>query len=125
VALADPDQIEVAAINMSAAPVTEKFADDLGKSILRVPLEARRAALEAIPWVAQASVARSCPIAFASNLWSAPPSPSCARAISSGLVDIRRRHSGSPARRRFPFPVVSGLPKPCPWPIAPNRMNLT
>jgi cell division protein FtsQ len=61
-ALASEDQIDVAGNRyVSRSVITEKFAGDFGRSILRVPLEARRADLETIPWVEQVSVERDLP----------------------------------------------------------------
>src|SRR6185295_5842011 len=62
VELASYDQIKITGSHyVSRAAVTEKFSADLGKSVMRVPLDARRAALETIPWVAEAPVQRSLP----------------------------------------------------------------
>src|ERR1700722_9584682 len=57
VALNDADQIEISGNQyVGRDTVTDKFSDDMGKSILRVPLDERRHSLEAIPWIAQAIV---------------------------------------------------------------------
>src|SRR2546423_9079208 len=62
VQLAHYDQIEISGIHyVNRSSITEKFSDDLGKTVLRIPLEARRTAIEGIPWVAQASARRVLP----------------------------------------------------------------
>ncbi|HXR09607.1 MAG TPA: FtsQ-type POTRA domain-containing protein, partial [Candidatus Acidoferrales bacterium] len=52
VAFSDPYQVEIAGNQfVGRAAITDVFPPDLGKSILRVPLESRRRQIEAIPWV--------------------------------------------------------------------------
>ena len=56
------DQVEVLGNHIvSRETVLQQFARDGGRSVLRVPLEARRSALEEIPWVESATVMRLLP----------------------------------------------------------------
>ncbi len=50
---------------VSEARVRAVFADDIGKSLMETPLEARRIATVAVPWVAEAAVVRLWP----NRLW--------------------------------------------------------
>src|SRR5262245_32629618 len=62
VRLAGTDDIEIMGNRyVSRELVVEKFAGDIGKSVMRVPLDARRTALEAIPWIEKATVQRVLP----------------------------------------------------------------
>src|SRR5260370_26342 len=55
-------QVEIAGSQfVGRASITDVFAPDLGKSILRAPLDARRKQIESIPWVQEATVERTLP----------------------------------------------------------------
>ncbi len=60
--LLKPDQIEVNGNRIvSREAVLQQFVHDRNRSVLQVPLEARRSQLEQIPWVESASVQRILP----------------------------------------------------------------
>src|SRR5437763_463183 len=60
--LVKPDQIEVTGNHIvSREAVLQQFLSDRNRSVLRIPLEARRGQLEQIPWVESASVQRILP----------------------------------------------------------------
>src|SRR5258708_670279 len=62
VMLESADQIQIEGNRFVARDaVTEKFSADLGRSVVRVPLEERRKAIESLPWVEQAGVQRVLP----------------------------------------------------------------
>jgi len=57
-----PDQIELNGNRIvSREAVLQQFVHDRNRSVLRVPLDARRSQLEQIPWVESASVQRILP----------------------------------------------------------------
>jgi cell division protein FtsQ len=108
--LAGLDQIEITGNRyVSSATIADKFSPDLGKSILRVPLNARRAALEAIPWVAQASVERSLPNRVRVELTERTPVAFLRTANELALVDDGGVILDRPIEADFHFPVVNGL----------------
>src|SRR5713226_10338351 len=62
VQLVKPDQIELNGNHVvSREAVVQQFLHDRNRSVLRVPLDARRSQLEQIPWVESASVQRILP----------------------------------------------------------------
>lgn len=110
VQLAELDQIEVTGNRyVSSASVADKFTPDLGKSIVRVPLNARRAALESLPWVAQASVERALPNRIRVELTERTPVAFLRTANELALVDAGGVILDRPIEADFHFPVVSGL----------------
>jgi hypothetical protein len=62
VALLKPDQVELTGNHfVSRDAVLQQFARDRGHSVLSIPLDARRSALEELSWVETASVQRILP----------------------------------------------------------------
>ncbi len=83
VLLLKPDQIELTGNHIvSREAVLQPFARDRNRSVLRIPLDARRAELEALPWVESASVQRILPNRIRVELTNALPSRFCAMALS-------------------------------------------
>jgi cell division protein FtsQ len=125
VALSDADQIEISGNQyVSRDTVTDKFSDDLGKSILRVPLEERRHSLEAIPWIAQAIVARSLPNRIRIELVERTPIAFLRTGNQLALLDADGTILDRPLQGTFTFPVVSGMSESMPLEDRANRMNL-
>lgn len=125
VALRDYDQIEISGNQyVSRDVVTDKFSDDLGKSILRVPLDARRHGLEEIPWVAQAIVARSLPNRIHIELVERSPVAFLRTGNQLALVDAGGIILDRPLQGNFTFPVVSGISDSMPLEDRASRMNL-
>ena len=83
--------------------IAEKFTPDLGKQRRAGSAEARRAALESLPWVAQASVERALPNRIRVEMTERTPVAFLRTANELGTGGCRRRHSRSAARGRFPF----------------------
>lgn len=110
VALSDYDQIEIDGNQyVGRDAITERFSADLGKSILRVPLDARREALETIPWVAQASVERALPNRIRVELVERTPVAFLRSGDQLALVDATGTILDRPLQGNFAFPVVSGI----------------
>src|SRR5581483_3999206 len=62
VLLLKPDQIEVTGNHIvSRDAVLQQFAHDRGRSVLRIPLDDRRAEIEQLSWVESATVQRVLP----------------------------------------------------------------
>lgn len=122
--LASYGQIAISGNHYVAAPaITEKFAGDLGKSVIRVPLDARRAALEAIPWVEQVSVQRVLPAGIRVDLVERTPVAFLRSGTDLALVDINGVILERPTEGDFAFPVVSGLGESMPLADRAARMN--
>jgi cell division protein FtsQ len=125
VALRDYDQIEISGNRyVSRDAITDKFSADLGKSILRVSLDGRRHELEAIPWVAQAIVARSLPNRIRVELVERTPVAFLRADNQLALVDANGIILDRPVQGNFAFPVVSGISDTMPLEDRANRMNL-
>ena len=125
VKLAAYDQIEVIGSHyVSPAAVNERFASDLGQSILRVPLEARRQALEAIPWVAQAVVQRALPNRIRVEIAERAPVAFLRTTAGLALVDAYGVILERPLEAEFHFPVIAGLSEAVPLAQREQRMKM-
>jgi len=125
VALASEDQIEVTGTRYVArTSITEKFESDFGKSVLQVPLEARRAALEAIPWVAQATVERALPNQLRVEITERTPVAYLRAGNQLALVDEDGVLLDRPLEGDFHFPVAIGFDETMPLADRAKRMRL-
>ncbi len=110
--LASPAQVVITGNRyVSRAAILEKFYPDRDRSVLRVPLAERRAAVEAIPWVERAIVRRVLPNRIEVELVERTPvaflrlGPTLALVDAHGVI-LDPPTEGSADLR---FPVVSGL----------------
>lgn len=125
VQLAGYDQIEITGAHyVSRDAITEKFAGDVGRSILRVPLDSRRAALETIPWIEQVSVQRALPNRIRVDLTERIPVAFLRSGYQLQLVDASGAILDAPREGDFAFPVVSGLSEAMPRADREKRMGL-
>lgn len=125
VILARPEQIELTGKHyVSRRAVLEKFYPDRGRSVLRVPLAERRAALEEIPWVEQASVQRVLPNRIRVELVERTPVAFLRQGPELGLVDAYGVILERPAEGQFHFPVVAGITEQMPREQRERRMKL-
>jgi cell division protein FtsQ len=125
VALASEDQIEITGNRyVNRALITEKFAPDFGRSILQVPLDARRASLEAIPWIEQASVERALPNRLRVELTERTPVAFLRAGNQLTLVDENGVILDRPLEGDFHFPVAIGFDETMPRPDREKRMRL-
>jgi cell division protein FtsQ len=110
VMLESPDQIEIQGSRfVSRDSITEKFSADMGRSVVRVPLEDRRKALESLPWVEQAGVQRVMPNRIRVEITERTPVAFLRTAGDLSLVDAHGMILERPADGEFRFPVVSGI----------------
>lgn len=124
VLLTDLQAIEVAGTrHVLPAQVREKFAADRGVSVLRVPLEARRAAIEEIPWVAQARVSRALPDGLRVEITERTPVAFLRMNTDLALVDAEGVILERPLEGSFRFPVVTGLSEITPREVRRERMQ--
>jgi cell division protein FtsQ len=110
VTLASLDQIDVVGSRYVARQtVVEKFSHDVGKSILRIPLDDRRQNLEAIPWVDHAVVSRIMPNHIRVEVIERTPVAFLRTGTDVSLVDAQGVILERPLEGDFRFPVISGV----------------
>lgn len=125
VLLSNPDQVEVIGSRfVSRTAVLEKFFPDRGRSVVRVPLEVRRQAIEEIPWVEQASVERILPNRIRVELVERRPVAFLRMGTELGLVDATGVILERPPEGQFRFPVVAGVSEALPRRSRERRMKL-
>jgi cell division protein FtsQ len=108
--LARAEQVELLGNHyVSRDAVLERFLSDRGRSVLRVPLEERRQALEEIPWVARASVQRILPNRIRVELVERTPVAFLRWGNDLALADAFGVILERPAGERFQFPVIGGI----------------
>ena len=125
VRLASLDQIEVAGNHfVPSATVAAAFAPDLGRSVLRVPLEDRRKELAAMPWVAQVWVKRDLPNRIRVELVERTPIAFLRLPNDLALIDASGVILDRPLSAEFHFPVVSGISDSTPADARALRMKM-
>ena len=124
-ALISPDQVDLTGNRfVPRAAVLEKLAGDAGRSVLRIPLDARRAALEEIPWVEQASVQRVLPNRLRIELVERTPVAFLRLSSELALMDAYGVILERPLQADFRFPVVTGIQETMPRDEREKRMQL-
>jgi len=102
----------VAIANIHYVPtrlVRECFQQDVGHSVFFIPLEARRRALEELPWVWRASVQRILPNRLRVVLEERIPVAFLRQGSELMLIDAEGVLLEKPAEASFEFPVLSGF----------------
>jgi cell division protein FtsQ len=123
VTLASLDQIEISGTHyLARQAITEKFAQDENRSVLRVPLDDRRAALESIPWVDHAIVSRILPDRLRVEIVERSPVAFLRNGTDLGLIDGHGVLLDRPVEGDFQFPVVSGISEATPASQREQRM---
>ncbi len=108
--LASLDDVEVLnAVHASPEAVRERFAGDIGSMTLSIPLEARRASVEEIPWVEGATVQRVLPHNLRVYVRERTPVAFLRQGASLWLVDRYGVLLPTPEGTAYSFPVVVGL----------------
>ncbi|HSC78115.1 MAG TPA: FtsQ-type POTRA domain-containing protein [Candidatus Acidoferrales bacterium] len=108
--LASLDDVEVLnAVHASPEAVRERFAGDIGSMTLSIPLEARRASVEEIPWVEAATVQRVLPHSLRVYVRERTPVAFLRQGASLWLVDRYGVLLPTPEGTAYSFPVVVGL----------------
>lgn len=124
-ALIHPGQVHLTGNHyVEQAAVLEIFAPDRGQSVLRIPLEERRRQIEAIPWVAQATVRRALPNTLQIDITERTPIAFLREGSGLSLIDINGVILQKPLRDSFHFPVVTGLRTDMPLDDREERMHL-
>ncbi len=124
VLLSKPDQIEVIGAHfVGREAIVSRFYADRGHSVLRIPLEERRRALEELPWVERAGVQRILPNRIRVEIAERTPIAFLRSGSEIFLIDAHGVILDRPAGEEFPFPVVSGVPESLPLPERERRMQ--
>jgi cell division protein FtsQ len=109
-ALIHPEQVALVGNHyVTRASVLEIFAADRGKSVLRIPLDRRRAEIESIPWVEHATVRRALPNKIEVDVTERTPIAFLRDPSGMALVDIHGAILERPLEGNFHFPVVTGM----------------
>ena len=94
---------------VAKSQVEDQFVSDRGRSLLRVPLEERRQAIEQIPWIRSAAVTRVFPDRIAVALAERIPVAFVWTADGIALLDEEGVILDLPPDADFKFPVVRGV----------------
>ncbi len=122
--LVKPDQIELNGNRIvSREAVLQQFVHDRNRSVLRVPLEARRAQLEQIPWVESASVQRILPNRLRIELTERTPVAFARNGNELALIDAHGVILDRPRGEDLHFPIVSGVSEDLPRDQREKRMQ--
>jgi cell division protein FtsQ len=110
VALLKPDQVELSGNRIvSRDAVLQQFARDRGHSVLSIPLDARRAAIEELSWVECASVQRILPNRIRVEITERTPVAFLRNGTELALIDAHGVILDRPRGEDFQFPIITGL----------------
>jgi cell division protein FtsQ len=110
VILAKPDQIELTGNRIIAREaVLQQFAHDRGRSVLRIPLDERRAAIEELPWVESATVHRILPNRIRVEITERTPIGFLRNGTELALIDAHGMILDRPRGENYQFPIITGL----------------
>ena len=110
VALLKPDQVELVGNHIvTRDAVLQQFARDRGHSVLSIPLDARRRALEELSWVESASVQRILPNHLRVDVIERTPIAFLRNGTELALIDAHGVILDRPRGENFQFPIVTGL----------------
>ena len=122
--LVKPEQIEVNGNHIvSREAVLQQFVRDRGRSVLRVPLDARRSALEEISWIESATVQRILPNRIRVDLTERTPIAFLRNAADLALVDAHGVILDRPRGEELQFAIVTGLSEAMPREERGKRMQ--
>ena len=108
--LVKPDQIDVNGNHIIAREEIQKlFVHDRDRSVLRIPLEARRAQIQEIPWVEEASVQRILPNRLRVEITERTPVAFFRNGGELTLIDGHGVLLERPEGEDFHFPIVTGM----------------
>ncbi len=116
--------------HLTRAQLVGIFGGDVDRNVLTVPLEQRKAELERLPWVEQATVMRLLPNKFRVAIVERTPVAFVRQGTSIGLVDAggvlldMASDGDAPLRNDYSFPVVTGLSQADPLSTRAARMQL-
>lgn len=124
VLLLKPDQIELRGNHIvSREAVLQTFARDRNRSVLRIPLDARRAEIEKLDWVESASVERLLPNRIRVELTERTPIAFFRSGTELALIDAYGVILDRPDGEDLRFPIVTGLSDTMPREERQKRMQ--
>jgi cell division protein FtsQ len=110
VALLKPEQIELSGNHIvSRDAILQQFVRDRGRSVLSIPLDTRRSALEELSWVETANVQRILPNRIRVEITERTPVAFLRNGTELGLIDAHGVILDRPRGEDFQFPIVTGL----------------
>lgn len=122
--LMKPDQIEVTGNHIVAREDVQKlFVHDRGRSVLRIPLDTRRAQIADLPWVEEASVQRILPNRLRVLITERTPIAFFRNGTELTLIDAHGVLLDRPEGEDFHFPIVTGLSENLPREDREKRMQ--
>lgn len=108
--LLKPDQIDVSGNHIVAREEVQKlFVHDRDRSVLRIPLETRRAQIQEIAWVEEASVQRILPNRLRVEITERTPVAFFRNGHELALIDSHGVILDRPEGEDFHFPIVTGM----------------
>ena len=123
--LLKPDQIELTGNHIvSREAVLQQFVHDRNRSVVRVPLDARRSQLEQIPWVESATVQRILPNRIRVELTERTPVAFARNGNELALIDAHGVVLDRPQGEDLQFPIVSGVSEDLPREQREKRMQI-
>ena len=122
--LVKPEQIEVNGNHIvSREAVLQQFVRDRGRSVLRIPLDSRRSALEEISWIESAMVQRILPNRIRVDLTERTPIAFLRNGTELALIDAHGVILDRPRGEDLQFPIVTGLSENMPREERGKRMQ--
>ncbi len=103
------------------------FGEDIGRNIFFVPLEERRKQMEALPWIAHATVMRLMPDQLRIAVTERTPVAFVHNGSRAGLVDgegVLLDMPAQPESKPYSFPVVTGINENDPLSTRAARMKI-
>jgi cell division protein FtsQ len=123
--LLKPEQIELNGNHIvSGDAVLQQFVHDRNRSVLRVPLDLRRSAIEQIPWVESASVQRLLPNHIRVELTERTPIAFLRNGNELALIDAHGVILDRPRDEDLHFPIVTGVSEDLPREQREKRMQI-
>ena len=108
--LLKPDQIELTGNHIvSREAVIQQFAHDRNRSVLRIPLDARRSELEQLPWVESAGIQRVLPNRLRVEIIERTPIAFLRSRNEIALIDGHGVILDRPEGEELNFPIVTGV----------------
>lgn len=122
--LLKPEQLDVTGNRVvSREAVLREFAGDRGRSVLRIPLDERRSALEELPWVESASVQRILPNRIRVELTERTPIAFLRSGTQLDLIDAHGVILDRPQDEDVRFPIINGISEALPRAEREKRME--
>ena len=122
--LIKPDQIEVSGNRIVAREDIQRlFMADRGRSVLRIPLDKRRAQIQELPWVEDASVQRILPNRLRVFITERTPIAFFRNGAELLLIDGHGVLLDRPEGEDYRFPIVTGLSENMPREEREKRMQ--